>query len=856
MIVPMSRSDVSRLRRLSTPRYWKQRQQHSERSQRWTRRVIRWRGRIDEARDGVRAAWNLVTASLGLMLVAVAGIALLELTASLLQLIPLLANSPLLHQPPTDLSEVVTELLGTAIAVGATLLGLYYATVGIVASTIYKSVPGDVRDLFIRERTNETYLKILIFTVSGGLASLVAGALGHHVSGVTLLAIGGLAALTCVGLVVITKRLLDFFDPSKLAIPLARQLVQAVDLASAPKMRENPHRQAEAHRAAYRAIASYRHLVDMLSDKEFRNAKAPVLLSRQLLELLKYYSSWKFAVPTDSNWWNRVPRHQNWLTPDHSKLTLAINSSAGFPPELQPDYLWLEKSITQLLSKCLDVAFRSRGGADALAISEAIAEAVAQLTARLQIDEALIIEGMWDTVVLAVTTTPSVASADADAHELRMNQMAAAESLVRPKTMMLLGLSRAAESLSARDLPTEFENALRDPNNLYRGSLPTETRQMLEQFATAIRRETFSEGRRVTPTWWVSHFAARSMAEALLSAEAGVVNQIHERIFDKIVQFEDSDRPDLAAVAGMSSLELLHKIDFHEPIIRAAEEKLASYKNQNTSNNRWPIRIASEFDPADEHRSLLKKLAELLPELRKDKFDPREPDLYGQLYQFVVDGAFKAILDGDKERGLAMYGAAQLEMDHARLRVMADLEKHEDETRLLYALEPVITAMDLAGYALLMHELDGDGIWTQMKSNWDKLVTAVPEVPSFLLTAALFVDGTFAMTVGGLERSRRSIELGQVFESRNIGKEDWSYPRRGAAIKQPHSSPIVSAFAPRGYGIQDDLYALFIAEYLVPHLPPDADIGRKAEMVADQIARYRERSSQPDQESERGGKGE
>lgn len=849
-------SPVASLRKLGTTRYWKQRKLHYERGERSTRRMIRWRGRIDEARDGVGAAWSLVTASLSLILFAVAGIAVLELTAILLRFIPPLSTSAFLGKPSTDLSEIVTELLGAAVAVGATLLGLYYATVGIVASTIYKSVPSDVRDLFIQERTNETYLKILVFTVAGGLGSLVAGALDYHVSELTLLAIGSLAALTCVGLVVITKRLLDFFDPSKLSVPLARQLAQAVVLASATKMRENPQRQAEAHRSAYRGIATYRHLVELLSEKEFHNAKAAVLLSRQLLALLKHYSSWKFAIPTDSNWWNRIPRHQNWLTTDHSKLTLAINSSVSFPPEFQPDYLWFEKSISRLLQKSLNVAFRTQSGADALGVSEAVAETVAQLTARLQIDEALIIEGMWDTVVMSVIETSDVASAEAAPHEVRMNQMAAAESMVRPRTMMLLGLSRASESLSARDLPAEFESALGDPENLYRGTLPTETRKILEHFSMAIQREISIEGRRITPSWWVNHFAARTMAEALLSAEAAIANQLHKHAFDKVVQFQASGRPDLAAVAGMSSLEFLHKMEFHEPIVRAAEEKLSSYRNQNTSNKHWPVHIAPASVPADERRSLVKKLAELLPVLRRDRFDPHEPDLYGQLYQFVVDGAFKAILDGDKERGLAMYGAAQVEMDHARLRVMVDMENHEDEFRLLYAIEPVITAMDLAGYALLMQELDGDGIWTEMKSSWDKLVTAVPELPAFLLTAARIVDGTFAMTVGSLERSRRTIELGQVFENRNIQKEGWSHHRRTGAANQPHSSPIVSAFAPRGYGIQEDLYALFIAEYLVPHLPSDANIGRKAERVADHIARYRERAMQPVPEAEKGPQGE
>lgn len=50
--------------------------------------------------------------------------------------------------------------------------------------------------------------------------------------------------------------------------------------------------------------------------------------------------------------------------------------------------------------------------------------------------------------------------------------------------------------------------------------------------------------------------------------------------------------------------------------------------------------------------------------------------------------------------------------------------------------------------------------------------------------------------------------------------------------------------------MQDDLYALFIAEYLKSHLPPDADLGHKAKRVIEQIARYRPDSTDTDGDGE------
>lgn len=842
----MSWWEVRQLRELGKPRFWRRRQLHRARAQRWGRLIARIRMRSTETRSVAWAGWQLLRECLGRVLVAVLGIFVLEFLCTIARLTPRLAGSPFFTRPGDDLQDHASALIGAAVAIAATLLGLYYTTVGVIASTIYKSVPGEVRDLFIRERSSDTYLKIVIFTIAGGIVILVAGTLGYNVAGLTLAILGLFAALTCIGLVVVTKRLFDYFDPSKLSTPLLKQIENGIRLATSSKTRTVPQRQSEAHYETYRALASFRHLVEMVSDKELRNATAPIELTKQLLRILAGYSSRKYMIPTDSNWWDRVPKHQNWLTIDQSRLEVALNTSVGTPPEREPDYLWLENTIARLLGKSLTIAFQAQAGANALGVSEAVANIVANLTARLQIDEGLAIEAAWDKVVLGVTTTTKVAAIDADDYEVRLNQMAAAESLVLPLTQMLLGLSHAANLINERDLPAEFDEALSNPEELYRGHLPTGTRQMLENFSTAIRREQKVEGRRITPQWWINHLAARSMAEALLATESGVLGEVQRRTIGQVAHFQAVDRADLAAVTGMASLELLHKIEFHEPNIRRAEAKLASFRNPNSSIEQWPERPPAPINPADEHTALLEKLSGLLPALRKSKFDPREPDLYGQLYQFVIDGAFRAILEGDQSRGLTMYAAALFEMDPARLRIAADLDRQDSTTRTIYALEPIITAMDLAGYALLMHELDGDGIWTQVKAMWDKLLTNHPEIAEFLIGAAAFVDGTFALTVGGIERSRRSIQMGNVFEARNISRQErfgWDFKNEEL---RPHPSPIVSAFAPGDYGVQDDLYVLFIAEYLRNHLPEDTDLGNKTKMAVEQIARYRADSKEKD----------
>lgn len=824
-------------RRFNTPAFWSRR---ARRLGRKRRRAIYWTEfvhRVADRKKAFVAVRHLFVSSLGSLLLVGGGITALEVIAFAIRAIAGNDKLPIFSAPGSLSDGNVSAFVGAGVAIAATLLGLYYATVGVVASTIYKDVSGEVRDLFVRERNGEIYIRSLVLTLAGGLVLLVMRALGYYATGLTLVGMAALAVMTSVWLMVLGQRLFGFFDPSLLSRALSGQLVHAMRTASDPKSRGNDVRQTRAQYEAQTSLATYVDIVHLIEGSALRDARAPLAITQQLLAILTAYSVTKDAIPTDSKWWNQVPKHHNWLTMDPTRLDIAIRTSTGFTAEKEPDYLWLEKKIAELLQVTLGAAFRARGGADALATADSVLALVVNLTARLHVKEALAVEVAWSEAVARIANWQDPGIEANSGSTVKLNQMAAAERLVLPLIHMWLGLVHAAQALQQRDLPREWASALNEPAALYKGQLPTATRHLLEQFAAAIAREKRVEGRVVTPSWWTNHYAARSVTEALLDTERALLDAVHSRTFERLTQFRSEGREDLAAVVGMASLELLHKIDVHRGVVRAAEHKLASYRNLNTDNDQWPEQAEISLDPASDRRRILQELAITIPALRRTQFDPQEPDLYGQAYQFVFNGAFDAILGGQEEAAIALYDACFLEMEHARRRLMSDLENSNTTFRMTYSAEPLIGCMELSGYALLMQEMDGKGIWPVIKQGWDNLLVTNAQGPGLLMAAASLIDESFAMTTGGLERSRRSTVLNELFEQRGIRKDGSN--SFGGDRRTPHPSPIVSALVPIAYGIHDDLHTLFIAEYLAGHLPEGTDIGHKAKSLQQQIGRYR-----------------
>jgi len=725
--------------------------------------------------------------------------------------------------------QTFRDLLGGGVGVIGALLGLYYATVGVVASTVYQAVPSSIRTLFLEEPSGTVYVSGVVRAVVFGIAALTGASVGLAPSPLGLVVFAMLVVTALLRLMILGGRIFNFFDPSSLAISLGNRFAVAMRRAASGGVRDESA-QATAHAAAQSALSTYFDLAILLEDRKGRSAAGPRRLTTQLIQLTAMYASAKSKIPTKSAWWAREPSHRNWMTLDYTRLELSLNTGTGIAPELSPNRLWVEEAVARVLDRTFAAAFRAGGSASALDFAGNMAGITWHLASQLQVEEALTLERVWSKIVAAVTSGPSE-----ERDPLGINKLAAAEQIVMPLTNLWLGLADGAERVASVDLSEVFRHGRRDPAGPYGQVLPPAALDLLEQFVARARDEEAADGVLVTPDWWRNHLLARSVVKHVVVGYEAFRAEVDGPLEVSTNEYVSGERFDLAAVVSIASLELFNKVEANFYRVQGAIEKLDQYRNE-TGDKAWAVLPDGKNWAAEGRRNSLRRLAVCLPELRVAAHDPHRPDLHGQVFQYVFDATFSALLDGDVELAKPLFFAVFMEADQMRLRVAADLADHDDRTKVAFALDPIVGLMELSGYARLMQEVDGKGIWNEVRGSWDVLLDSAggQERAGFFLTAADAVDSLLAMSPGSVMRVSRSQQLHRVLEARGIVARDWS-PWTEPPDPTTLRSPIVEAFAPGDLGINDDLADLFLADYLSTKLPKDTKLPWRAQSLVEEL---------------------
>ncbi|GEM_PF-1597901 len=830
-------------------RYWERR----ARSRRWRTALSRfWSGtwdRVGETRQSTSTLGRLLGGAALSGVAAVFAVVVLEIVAGALN-----HHGSAIERlvKPLD-SSAYEAFVAAAVGAEAIFLALFFTMVGVIASTAYSDVPGEVRQLFVRERASRIYAYTVVWALVFGVVILAASAVGYKPHALSVVAFGLLTLFSVLSLVRLGTGLFNFFDLSSLSTGLPRRFLRAAKAATVTRHNAPEEgRQQALHAQGAAVLELYRQLSVLLVNRKGGEARAPTRLVRQFLGMWAEYGGHKPAIPTSSRWFALTPAHANWLTLDHTRLRTALATQTSVRPTLTPDPLWVERRLEERIRELLALVLRGDDWSTGITLIDTSNTLVGNLASRFHVDEALLLARATARELEAARAVDASAAMSAAEGALISDQravfrMAAVERGALGLTSVWLGFVRGAEGIDVERVRQSLDRPVESDTSPYGVGAPWPLLLVLEEVAEGIAFERRTEGRRVTPPWWAHHVGARSLTQVLLQGAGELLDEVERSIVARAEGTELEGEPEARAVLVFDGLELAHKMAWGLQVVHQGFERLATLRNAAAGDDTWPPDDLDDETPREFERRLLRVLARIVLQLPRAAHDETRPDLFGQAYKKLYDATFRALLEGDHDLARDLFRSVVASADQARARLVTDLAREAPRQQLVFGTEPLVDLMEISGYALFMQELDHEGIWPDVRAIWDAIMsgTEAPAIAQELTGVLAARERIFALTQGGLERTERRMALDRLLKDRGVvGRSRYWSPVEQAA-PPPSQSPIVTVFAPDGPGHNGDPEDLFVVEYLLGR--PEAQgatISRRAEMLRDSILRARERASQ------------
>jgi hypothetical protein len=734
------------------------------------------------------------------------------------------------HRVSPDVFEAfVAALVGSL----AAFLALFFTTLGVIAAGAYADVPDPLRIVFLRDRQNTVYMATVVRALVFGTALLAGHAIGYRPYSATILVFAVLCLLSVLGSAALGVGLFSFFDLTKLAEPLPKRFLAAADQAAVrADGRYSPEQEQATHDEAAGALRIRRDALRLITERGGTRTTAPDAL-RSTLDTWARYAERKPAIPTNSAWFARNRIEPNWLTlnPFEAQDPLAAST-----PRIQiaADLLWAERELAEHYVTLLRPVVQGEDWATALDCVTPTSELACVLIADLQVREALLLCQAASSVIdhAYAAATPHVDGDQApDRAQRRRFRTATVQAGLLVRGQMWLGLAAAAQRVADPEVGDRLEHAAHAPNNpAITATLPIsrDLRTLLDAMATGLTIERQAEGEEITPGWWLRHLAARTLTWSLHDTAAQLLEDLHAYLPARCAVVAALADAEAHVTLLLGALNTIHRAEVALEHVEQATARLAALRRDAASDEPWSDWKPNRSALAARRVVLLRDLASATARLSVRPHLDDEPDLLGRAYLAISDSLFHVMMDGDQATSAMMFPQVMKAALHAHQRVLADMGDQPVINYVIHSGAPLIDLMQLSGYALLLHEVDGDGSWPAFREAWERQLRQQNFAPALVR----ILEQRHHQVPADIRRQPWERRFEQRLADHGLvdsgpGSARWTHP-----------SPVVRAVLGQSVFRTYLMADLFVLEYLVTR--PGAETlqpGRYVSLLSDALAR-------------------
>lgn len=745
-------------------------------------------------------------------------------------------------------SNAYFGLLTALAAFAGVFLTLYFATLGLVASSIYAKVQSEVRDLVLRDGLATFYLHVVAFF--GMLATLLLGAhaLGLHPGILNLFVVGGLGIVSILGFVQLGVRLFDLFDPTRLAGRLILEIGDSIRSATPDGVFwDIAEYQDYYRREAESILATYGSIVRLAAREEHLRGRRLAQLATNLLALLRAYAAQKPHIPTQSYWFPRIQGKGDWLTADDIRVSIALETDTPLHTEQVPDAFWFEALVIDMVGTAVQALIDGDNVRDATQVGVHMERTLRGMGEELAVEDALRFLRGLRPVYLSLGRTVAFTDLDHDEQAERVGSALALTDIPGWSLVgVLLAVADRIEATTPEVLETRVESiSWRKRRELYTTVLPQALTAQLEGLDRWLTFERLAEGRMISAPWYRVHVVAAKYVRHISTILEALIKALEEQFVTEAEQLVNEGRPIFAAQQLQRGLEACSKYTHHLSRVQASTAAIDAFRH--ASKDGWPVVPWESFEQrviavrdrlVQAYARIAKQLADIPP-------SRHWPDFFGQAYTILAQEAYKALATGNRAMFRIAFSAFFLATADAEARLRARVRDEDVTTAFIFSTEPLETLIHLSGYALIYSELDGGDAWTFTAGVWDSYLSGpdgAQRAPA-ICTALEARRSVFSIKPGDINRTRWAQDFDRRLREQGIEDDTYGLPSflRGDRVRSLHSSPIISALARGAHplGLGDTARDVFLALYIKRHLPPGAHLPREAREFRRRVARER-----------------
>jgi hypothetical protein len=684
------------------------------------------------------------------------------------------------------------QMLTVIAGVTGVFLGLYFTAVSTVISNAYSSVSGDVRELILKDRLGNNYVKLVAFLTALSVLLLSFSAAN---TAPLHLAIPLLALVSCLAIFAFVKlgsRTFFLSDPTLFFHTLSDELIKCVKQATYRGYQwRNPSFQEHYRKQALRSVTTLATLVEMSGSKaELQNKSHPRLLNN-LLALTSIYYDEKHLIRSDSQWYGKKFQHKQWYLTESTAVEMATTTDTTLQPAEVPNDTWLEDIILTVIFN----AFKSDAEAGDY---QALYNKIAGLTNFFSG-----IGGNWlaqDGEKWHDKLSKDILGKLVKDNTLDETQepysIAVVDILASLPMSLELGFIKAINSLDGDKLRNKLNRTKWSHEfAVYQFPLPSNAIKVLEQTYRGIDFERQAHAPHKTPNWYVTELTLHELDLAIHKQWQSHMKLLETWYPQAGNALSDAKKYKQSATIYSRAIELAWKLDSHIEHLKELSEAL-------NKDGRVDFIQKADWDWDKEHERVKKfrdtaidGQAKLIPHLWDTKQpDPDMPDFFGGAVHRTGEACYEALVAGDTERFKVLFRPYFLGILGIFDSIRPQVVDWETSSAIAWMSEPVLDLFDISGYAYIYAEYHNKPeLWSECKAIWDSSLTSMPQqLQSFAVISNYHQTPRGVITPRATLRSRWQMELGRQLNSlpRQGGNDFYSRP----AVE--HQSKLIKRIAP------------------------------------------------------------